>query len=101
MSRTSLRRVVTFVPFVLVGVGVVVFGRASVRTSASDGAASVQVGKRVFEQRCAICHATGQRAAQGPGLGGVLGRKAASARFGYSRALREAGLTWDRVTLDR
>ncbi|MCI4355069.1 MAG: sorbosone dehydrogenase family protein, partial [Thermoplasmata archaeon] len=52
-------------------------------------------------QRCAICHTTGERAAQGPGLGGVVGRKAASTRFGYSRALREANLTWDLGTLDR
>ncbi len=59
------------------------------------------LGKRVFEQRCAICHSTGERAAQGPGLGGVVGRKAASTHFGYTRALREANLTWDRSTLDR
>ncbi len=62
---------------------------------------TVQSGRRIFEQRCALCHTTGERAAQGPGLGGVLGRKAASMPFGYSRALREAGLTWNRVTLDR
>ena len=101
MSRTVFRRIATFAPLVLVGVGVVVFGRASVRRSPPDGAPAVQAGKRIFEQRCALCHATGERAAQGPGLGGVVGRKAASARFGYSRALREAGLTWDRTTLDR
>jgi glucose/arabinose dehydrogenase/cytochrome c2 len=101
MSRTSFRRIVTFAPFALVGVGVVVFGRASGRSSPPDDQASVLTGKRIFQQRCAICHATGARAAQGPGLGGVVGRRAASARFGYSRALREAGLTWDRATLDR
>jgi glucose/arabinose dehydrogenase len=100
MSPKYFRRIMTFAPFALVGVGVVVFGRASVRRSASEDAA-VQTGQRIFEQRCAVCHATGQRAAQGPGLGGVIGRKAASARFGYSRALRESGLTWDRTTLDR
>jgi len=40
---------------------------------------------------------------QGPGLGGVVGRRAASnPSFGsYSRALRASGLTWDRATLDR
>jgi len=52
-------------------------------------------------QRCAVCHATGEGGAQGPGLGGVVGRKAASSHFAYSRALREASLTWDRATLDR
>jgi glucose/arabinose dehydrogenase/cytochrome c2 len=101
VSRSSFRRIVTFAPFVLVGVGVVVFGRASVRPHPSDSPAAVQSGKRIFEQRCALCHATGERAAQGPGLGGVVGRKAGSAHFGYSVALREAGLTWDRATLER
>ena len=48
-----------------------------------------------------MCHSTGERAAQGPGLGGLLGRKAASTRFGYSQALRQSALTWDRATLDR
>jgi glucose/arabinose dehydrogenase/cytochrome c2 len=101
MSRASFRRIVTFAPFALVGVGVLVFGRASGRPLGSDGAAAVQAGKRVFQQRCALCHSTGEHGAQGPGLGGVVGRKSASAHFGYSVALREAGLTWDRATLDR
>jgi hypothetical protein len=62
---------------------------------------AVQSGRQIFEQRCALCHSTGERAAQGPGLGGVLGRKSASMGFGYSPALREAHLTWDHATLDR
>jgi hypothetical protein len=62
---------------------------------------AAESGRRIFEQRCALCHATGERAAQGPGLGGVLGRKAAAMPFGYSRALRDANLTWDPATLDR
>ena len=58
-------------------------------------------GERIFAQRCAVCHATTDRAAQGPGLGGVVGRRAAATPFGYTRALRDAGLTWDAATLDR
>ncbi len=58
-------------------------------------------GQRIFEQRCALCHSTGERGGQGPGLGGVVGRPAASGHFGYTRALRESRLTWDRPTLDR
>jgi glucose/arabinose dehydrogenase/cytochrome c2 len=59
-------------------------------------------GEALFLRRCALCHPTDEHSAQGPGLGGVLGRKAAAARgFGYSRALRDSGLTWDRATLDR
>jgi glucose/arabinose dehydrogenase len=54
-----------------------------------DGDAA-ESGRWIFEQRCAVCHTTGERAAQGPGLGGIVGRRAASTHFGYSRALREA-----------
>src|SRR5208282_3375899 len=47
-------------------------------------------------------HATGAEAGQGPGLGGVVGRRAAAGHgFGYSPALQSSGLTWDRATLDR
>jgi glucose/arabinose dehydrogenase/cytochrome c2 len=62
---------------------------------------AVRSGQQIFEQRCALCHSTGEHAAQGPGLGGVVGRTSASMAFGYSHALREAHLTWDRATLDR
>ena len=60
-----------------------------------------QAGAALFKSRCAVCHATGSGGALGPGLSGVLGRKAGSAAFGYSKALRDSGLTWDAATLDR
>jgi len=63
-------------------------------------------GRVLFQQSCALCHATGQdkRAVtgQGPLIAGVVGRKAASLpNFGYSKALLASGLTWDAATLDR
>src|SRR5579871_4247942 len=59
-------------------------------------------GEAIFRQRCATCHSTGDKAERGPGLGGVLGRRAATAKaFAYTPALRESGLVWDAVTLDR
>ena len=63
-------------------------------------------GKTVFQQNCAICHATGEdkgaTAGQGPVIGGVVGRRAAAIPyFGYSKALRASGLTWDAANLDR
>jgi glucose/arabinose dehydrogenase len=86
--------------FALLGAAVLFAGRSAGPVPAPDGGESPP-GRRIFEQRCAVCHSTGERAAQGPGLGGVVGRKAASARFGYSQALRDSELTWDRATLDR
>ena len=63
-------------------------------------------GKQVFQQNCAVCHATGLdmqgASGQGPVLGGVVGRPAASVPFfGYTKALRSSQITWDAPTLDR
>jgi glucose/arabinose dehydrogenase/cytochrome c2 len=95
-----MRRLAPLVFFALLGATVVASTRLFRAPTAPDRDAA-DPGRRIFEQRCALCHSTGERAAQGPGLGGVLGRKAASMPFGYSRALRDANLTWDRPTLDR
>lgn len=71
-------------------------------------AGSSNRGKIYFSQRCSICHndkvATDGSPIneQGPGLVGVLGRRAASLPgFSYSDALHKSGLTWDMATLDR
>ncbi|WP_417484265.1 c-type cytochrome [Maricaulis salignorans] len=59
-------------------------------------------GQRQF-RRCQSCHTLneGGRHTVGPNLHDVIGHPAASAAgFSYSRALREAGLTWDLETLD-
>lgn len=64
-------------------------------------------GKVLFQQSCALCHATtlgpgGQPVSgQGPSLVGVVGRPAASlSNFNYSKALHGSGLVWDRAALD-
>jgi glucose/arabinose dehydrogenase/cytochrome c2 len=88
----------TAAPFALLVVAMGLSGRLAPAPAPQSPA---DRGEAIFEQRCALCHTTGTHAAQGPGLGGVLGRKAASARFAYSRALRDSGLTWDRAALDR
>jgi glucose/arabinose dehydrogenase/cytochrome c2 len=95
-----MRRLAPLACFALLGATVVASASLLRPRPRPDGDA-VQPGRRIFEQRCALCHSTGQHAAQGPGLGGVLGRTSASMPFGYSHALREAHLTWDRPTLDR
>jgi cytochrome c len=99
-GMTAMNRLAVLTPLVLLGATVIVAARASLRTPPADVAAD-QRGRQIFQQRCAVCHTTGERAAQGPGLGGIVGRRAASTRFGYSPALRDANLTWDRRTLDR
>lgn len=57
----------------------------------------------LFRQRCSMCHsATASRQVPlGPNLAGVVGRKAGSATFAYSPALKKSGLTWTRANLDR
>jgi glucose/arabinose dehydrogenase/cytochrome c2 len=95
-----MNRLAVVVPFALLGVTVIAAARSPVRTRPADVGAEPP-GRRIFEQRCAVCHTTGERASQAPGLGGIVGRRAASTRFGYTRALRDANLTWDRETLDR
>jgi glucose/arabinose dehydrogenase/cytochrome c2 len=71
------------------------------RAIPAQAAGDAQAGAALFKSRCAVCHATGSGGAQGPGLAGVMSRKAGSTAFGYSKALRESGLTWDAATLDR
>ena len=64
--------------------------------------ALVARGHTIFAQRCAVCHSTGDDGGQGPGLAGVVGRRAGTApRFGYSRPLRASGLVWDGPTLQQ
>src|SRR5450830_33928 len=63
-------------------------------------AQDVNAGKQVYAQ-CAACHAVTAANGVGPGLLGIVGRKAAaSPGFRYSPALKRANLTWDEKTLD-
>jgi glucose/arabinose dehydrogenase/cytochrome c2 len=100
-----MRSAATIASFALLGAAVLVSTRMrAARQYAPRRAAAVEPaspGQRLFEQRCALCHSTGERGGQGPGLGGVVGRQAAASSFAYTRALRDSGLTWDRATLDR
>ena len=58
-------------------------------------------GKELFDKRCGGCHAL-DRDKEGPRLGGVYGRPAASiASFEYSDALRKSKLTWTAENLDQ
>ncbi len=76
------------------------------RAADSAPAGNAEHGKILFQQSCALCHATGQDphppAGQGPLLAGVMGRNAASLpNFGYTKALQNSHLTWNPATLDQ
>jgi cytochrome c len=58
-------------------------------------------GKALFEKRCTGCHSLDKNK-EGPRLGGVYGRKAASVPdFSYSSELKASQITWNRESLDR
>ena len=65
-------------------------------THAQDAAA----GKQVFAQ-CIACHSVDGRIGVGPSLQGILGRKSGEfPGFHYSRAMKNAGITWNSNTLN-
>ncbi len=78
---------------------------AAASLSSTARAANAAAGRVTFQRQCAICHsaeAGDGGGAQGPSLAGIIGRPAAAVSgFGYTQALRGAGLTWDAATLAR
>jgi cytochrome c len=79
-------------------------GTAAVATAAANKSDDAN-GKKIFEQRCGICHAVNKAPGgpvAGPNMVGLVGRKAASAAgFAmYSPALKKYGVTWSAKTLD-
>ncbi len=59
-------------------------------------------GELLFKQRCGVCHPVDHGSAQGPGLGRIVGRRAASLEgFGYSPALRAYKQVWTEAALDK
>ena len=56
-----------------------------------------------FNNVCRTCHTLKEGDNRlGPNLHNIIGRKAGSVPdYAYSSAMKDAGLTWDRATLDR
>lgn len=68
---------------------------------AAESARSQPASGQTIYAQCAACHSTDGTSGVGPTLKGIWGRKAGSvAGFRYSRAMRQAKLTWTRDTLD-
>jgi glucose/arabinose dehydrogenase/cytochrome c2 len=85
----------------------VLLGAAGRLTAQSDVGDPVH-GKALFVQSCILCHSVlvlpdkMPVAGQGPGLAGVVGRPAGSlGNFGYSKALRASGITWNPTNLEQ
>ena len=63
-------------------------------------AQDVGAGKTAYAA-CSACHAIDSSNGAGPGLKGIVGRKAGSFEgFRFSRAMKASGITWDAASLD-
>jgi cytochrome c len=69
-------------------------------TAAKSAAADNQL---VFNNVCRTCHTLKEGDNRlGPNLHNIIGRKSGSVPdYGYSSAMKDADLTWDKETLDR
>ena len=54
-SGTAMNRIAVLAPLVLLGAMVIAVAHASLPTPPADVAAD-QPGRRIFQQRCAVCH---------------------------------------------
>jgi cytochrome c len=63
---------------------------------------SAAKGKKAFVLQCATCHKiTDQATPNGPGLQGVVGRKAGTGSgFEYTDAMKNSNVTWNDEALD-
>jgi cytochrome c len=69
----------------------------------APSAAWADDGPTVFNDNCAVCHATEPGVNKiGPSLAGVVGRPSASLKdFPYSDAMQKAGVAWTKLVLDK
>ena len=76
-------------------------GEAVSNAASADMGGDVDNGKKIFK-KCAACHATvAGKKKIGPTMFDIYGKKAASMEgYKYSKAMKNADLTWDKETLD-
>jgi cytochrome c len=56
-------------------------------------------GQQLFQDNCTGCHVLTGPGFSGPALSGVYGRKAGTADFQYSDAMKKSGITWGDANL--
>jgi cytochrome c len=83
---------------VLIALGAHVLGQET--AGRSDGSDDSQL---VFNNACRTCHTLRDGDNRlGPNLHKIIGRRAGSLpNYGYSSAMKDADVVWDRATLDR
>jgi cytochrome c len=87
-------------PLPLTAARLAALAAALLLAAAGARAQDASAGAMSFLQ-CADCHSPGASNGVGPGLKGVVGRKAGTQPdFSYSPAMAKSGLTWDDKTLD-
>ena len=78
-----------------------VFGASFLVSATSAVAADLAAGEKVF-RKCKVCHTLeeGGKKKIGPNLFGIIGRTSGTAEgFKYSKAMKEAAITWSADTL--
>ena len=79
-------------------IAIMVAGMALIAGSAfAEGDA--KKGEQVFQEQCGTCHVLTGQGFSGPPLSGVYGRKAGTAQFEYSDAMKKSGIVWDDASL--
>jgi cytochrome c len=81
----------------------VVFLCAPAAAQETVGKAGGDDGQILFNNACRTCHTLREGDNRlGPNLHKIVGRKAGALQgYGYSSAMKGAGLTWDKDTLDK
>ena len=72
---------------------------ALLTATAALAAGDPKNGQQVFQDQCSGCHVLTGQGFAAPPLSGVYGRKAGSADFQYSDAMKKSAIVWNDASL--